>query len=179
MLTKAMARFMGSVGECIPTDIIHILNPPTSTDSTNQSTKSSTIITPRRRRHSYNNQQSSRTTKSHHQSEQGANANTPLPSSSSSSSASASRSRSNSIASSSSRLTNNTGTNPSSLQQKVERPQVWIRVPESDLITAWTALSGFYSSLDTGNYGVIDAGIRVVRASRYLMSTTGPLRSKW
>lgn len=67
----------------------------------------------------------------------------------------------------------------SSQQASVLSPQVWIRVPESDLTTVWTALSGFTTSLDTGNYGVIDAGIRVVRATRSLMSITGPLRSKW
>lgn len=39
----------------------------------------------------------------------------------------------------------------------------WIRVPESDLSTVWSGLSGAQSVVDG-----IDVSIRVVRASRYL-----------
>lgn len=58
-------------------------------------------------------------------------------------------------------------------------PQVWIRVAEADLTTVWTALSGFRTQLDTGNYGSLKVGIRVVRASRYLVASAGPLKNKW
>lgn len=61
----------------------------------------------------------------------------------------------------------------------VETPQVWIRVPETELSNVWAGLSGFTTVLDTGNYGEVEVGIRVLRASRYMMAVTGPLRSKW
>lgn len=156
LLTKAMAQFMGTMGESIPTDIIHILNPASTTSSSASSSNTATA-TPRRRRHSYNNQQNSRNSPNHNTIRNRSNSHCPAGNSDSQQS----------------------NKHNNKQQHQVERPQVWIRVPESDLTTVWTALSGFYSSLDTGNYGVIDAGIRVVRASRYLMSTTGPLRSKW
>lgn len=145
LLTKGMSQFLGATGESIPTDIIHIQNPPLPTTTQPVNTPSSRHQR-HRRRHSYQ----------HHT--QFSNIETT-----------SSRARRNSFSID----------ETSSQQTSVKSPQVWIRVPETDLTTVWTALSGFTTSLDTGNYGVIDAGIRVVRATRSLMSITGPLRSKW
>lgn len=156
MLTKGMSQFMGTMGESIPTDIIHILNPevtaPSSTTSTDSGSKDAK---PRRRRHSY-----------HHQSQ-------TFSSAGDSSSSRTQHGRSQSVSAITPHQKHRDG------PTAVQRPQVWIRVPEPDLTTVWTALSGFSTQLDTGNYGTIDAGIRVVRASRYLTATTGPLRNKW
>lgn len=61
----------------------------------------------------------------------------------------------------------------------VRNPQVWVRIPEQDLTKVWMALSGFSTSIDTGNYGNITVGVRVIRASKYIFSTTGAYRNKW
>lgn len=137
-------------------DIVHILNPPPP------------AMPRQRRRHSYNVPQASRTSSTLHR----------RPSR---------RSRASTIASTPDNAAASvdpfgTAAPPEPLlanpDPRPSHPQVWIRVPEPDLTTVWTALSGFEAMLDTGNYGVIAAGIRVVRASRYL-TTNGPLRSKW
>lgn len=161
-----MSQFLGTMGESIPTDIIHILNPKKSEVSDVEVDASSVPTAPsdhnRRRRHSY-----------HHYPRTQSPDSLSFPSTSTSAERACHKNRSNSL---------NAVDGSKSLQKdkiQVAMPQVWIRVPESDLTTVWTALSGFSTSLDTGNYGVIDAGIRVVRASRYLMSTTGPVRNKW
>lgn len=147
MLTKGMSQFLGTMGESIPTDIIHILNPAppvtVDTEGSDQDLIPSKATRSRRRRHSYHHATKDMTPQQLRRLSAGA-LESEYPN-----------------------------------KQSVAKPQVWIRVPEPDLTTVWTALSGFSTSLDTGNYGVIDAGIRVVRASRYLMSTTGPLRNKW
>jgi hypothetical protein len=52
---------------------------------------------------------------------------------------------------------------------KRSRPQAWIRVPEPELSAAWAALSGAPSSVDSST-GSVDASIRVLRASHYLVS---------
>lgn len=160
LLTKGMSQFMGTMGESIPTDIIHISNPEhISTNSKGSKSESSSSSSSSRRRHSYNH---------------------PKPESDSFlSSGKTSHNKQNSHHSRSSSLSAVDFQSTQQEKEKVIKPHVWIRVPESDLTTVWTALSGFSTSLDTGNYGVIDVGIRVVRASRYLMSITGPLRSKW
>lgn len=175
LLTKGMAQFKGSLdGETIPTDIIHILNPSTldsgstAADRDGFSNSPDSHSKPQRRRHSYNHEHSSRARPQHQKPRHHHHA---LQQDSEASSLQRARSYSVTQVDSQPNNTNNTSI--------IERPQVWIRVPESDLTTVWTALSGFYTSLDTGNYGVIDAGIRVVRASRYLVYPTGILRSKW
>lgn len=61
----------------------------------------------------------------------------------------------------------------------VRNPQVWIRIPEQELTKVWMALSGFSTSIDTGNYGNVNIGVRVIRASKYINSTTGTYRNKW
>lgn len=162
---------MGTMGESIPTDIIHILNPdphhdtPSSDLETTGAVIAASSTASRRRRHSHHHH--------HHH---------PIPTASTSSTQHTHQpghNRSHSLSTLETEQQQKLIRHNSSSSPLPNKPQVWIRVPEPDLTTVWTALSGFSTSLDTGNYGVIDAGIRVVRASRYLTATTGPLRNKW
>lgn len=64
-------------------------------------------------------------------------------------------------------------------QEAQENPEAWICVPESELTNAWTALSGFVTSIDTGNYGTINVSVRVIRASRYMPSVSRSRRNRY
>lgn len=198
IVTKAMSQYMGVSGEAIPTDIIHIINPQIRYQ------RAKSVIGPfpvdRRRRTqrrylSSNGSQSSLSDSSDTNNEYSISGTVVYKNSRSNSFGSficsASR-RGSSGSISSSHCNNNKNKNGNSNNSNVmahddclsssnlvQNPQVWIRVPEQELTNAWTALSGFATIIDTGNYGTINVGVRVIRASRYLSSITGPLRNKW
>lgn len=173
IVTKAMSQHLGLSGTAIPTDVIHIINPP-------RYQRNKTVIgpfpldkrrRPQRRYLSANGSQSSLS--------DAASDTSPDPSYPDIVYKNKPNSRRSSVSS------NNQQDSQSSqavLQQQQPpqlNPQAWIRVPESELTNAWTGLSGFATTVDTGNYGTISVGIRVIRASRYMPSVSGPLRNKW
>ncbi|KAA8897817.1 hypothetical protein TRICI_006651 [Trichomonascus ciferrii] len=55
--------------------------------------------------------------------------------------------------------------------------QCWIRIPEPDLTSVWTALSGASCSVNI-TAATQTVGIRVIRASRHLMGVLGPQRGE-
>lgn len=58
-----------------------------------------------------------------------------------------------------------------------EASQCWIRVPESDLTSTWTALSGATCSVNISGTAMV-VGLRVIRASRHLMGILGDQRGE-
>lgn len=167
IVTKAMGQHLGISGQAIPTDIIHVLNPRYQRSVINKRRR------PQRRYLSSTGSQSSLSDSSDI---------SPDPSHPSivyktrGDSFSKPISRRSSTCSSEDDCTNNSLQDSEKQQQN---PEAWIRVPESELTNAWTALSGFATSIDTGNYGTINVGVRVIRASRYLPSVSGSHRNRW
>ncbi|VVT55829.1 uncharacterized protein SAPINGB_P004759 [Magnusiomyces paraingens] len=174
IVTKALSHYMGLSGEAIQADIIHIINPQhvykrtksVIVPSTSRSTLNVHSRRPHRRYLPSNGSLSSLSDLSDNGSD---TSSTTVPCSIAH--YYRSRRESSVIALDQQNAQEDDDATP--------KPQVWIRVPEQDLTNAWTALSGFVTTIDTGNYGSLHVGVRVIRASRYLSSISGPLRSKW
>lgn len=167
IVTKALSQYLGLSGDAVQADIIHIINPQhiyNRSKSVIVPTPVSKRKRPQRRFLPSNGSQSSLS---------------DLSDAEPRSIAHYYRTRRSSTSSNTSIKTTDSTDDASSSNSTIQNPQVWIRVPEQELTNAWTALSGFVTSIDTGNYGTLNVGIRVIRASRYLSSLTGPLRSKW
>lgn len=181
IVTKAMAQQLGASDQTIPTDIIHIINPRYQRPALNKRRR------PQRRYLSSNGSQSSLSDTSD------ASCDPSHPtivyktrSDSFNSVSSKSSSRRNSTCSTDEQYSSMAFSNLEKLQQYQQQqqetqqnPEAWIRVPESELTNAWTALSGFATTIDTGNYGTLNVGVRVIRASRYLPSVGGSHRNRW
>lgn len=171
ILTKAMDQQLGISGQAIPTDIIHILNP-------DQSLQQQSNLDKRRIPHR-RYLASSSSPSDQDQSSLSSSADSIVNDNENDSNGNFdSASIGGSYANQNSTCGGTPSLNPNN--QKVQiNPEAWIRVPESELTHIWAALSGYATTIDTGNHGTIRVGVRVIRASRYLPSVCGRRRNKW